>query len=148
MVEVDQHKKSKVSSCVHDFLLVLCTSHKYGVIFKDPQVGLGKTQNILVYTVLESFDTPWKHSYASELVVKICAACPDLTKTVWINLKLSLEPRRTEQWLCALNFAGKLFKEIDPSRIEYSIKDLTSYQVNNYNFIKNFLSLLSFCINR
>lgn len=122
--------KLRVSDCVHEFLLILCTSHKYGVIFRDSQVGLGgRTQNSLVYTVLDSFDTPWKHSYASDLVIKICSACPDLTKTVWTNLNLSLEPRRTEQWLCALKFAEKLMKEFEPDQLEYCIKELTPYQV-------------------
>lgn len=71
--EVNKLSKSKVNECVHDFLLVLCTSHKSGVIFKDHLVGLGKKNlNSLMYTVLDSLDRPWEHSYASELVIKIC----------------------------------------------------------------------------
>lgn len=55
--QVDEVEKSKVSEVVHNFLLVLCTSQKFGVIFKDRLVGLGKkNQNPLIYTVLESLD--------------------------------------------------------------------------------------------
>lgn len=55
--QVDQIEKSKVNESVHDFLLTLCTSQKYGVVFKDSLVGLGKkNQNALLYTVLESLD--------------------------------------------------------------------------------------------
>lgn len=55
--QVDELEKSKVNESVHHFLLTLCTSPKYGVIFKDRLVGLGKkNQNALMYTVLESLD--------------------------------------------------------------------------------------------
>ncbi|KAI4457012.1 nucleolar preribosomal-associated protein 1 [Holotrichia oblita] len=128
--DVDPQLKLRVSDCVHEFLLILCTSHKYGVIFRDPQIGLGrKSQNSLVFTVLDSLDTPWKHSYASELVIKICGACPDLTKTIWTQLKESLEPRRTEQWLSALRFTEKLFHELKPDRIADYMKDFTPNQL-------------------
>lgn len=55
--QLDEVEKSKVNECVHEFLLTLCTSQKYGVIFKDRLMGLGKkNQNALMYTVLESLD--------------------------------------------------------------------------------------------
>lgn len=115
---------------MHDFLLVLCTSHKYGVIFKDRNLGLGKKhQNSLMYTVLESLDKPWEHSYASELVTKICKACPDLTRTLWSNLKSFMEPRCTTTWLKTVNFAKQLLDEMEPSCIEYCAKDLKISQV-------------------
>lgn len=70
---MDKIAKSKVSECLHDFLLVLCTSYKFGLIFSDPLVGLGKKHlNGLMFTVLDSLDRPWEHSYASDLVIQIC----------------------------------------------------------------------------
>ncbi|KAJ8959185.1 hypothetical protein NQ318_022446 [Aromia moschata] len=129
-VVVDEYSKSKVSECVHDFLLVLCTSHRYGVIFKDHLLGLGKkNQNALMYTVLESLERPWEHSYACELVTKICGACPDLAKTMWNNLKTFLEPRMTPKWLNALKFAKILLKELQPACIEFCVKELGVYQL-------------------
>ncbi|KAJ8964980.1 hypothetical protein NQ317_006386 [Molorchus minor] len=129
-VMVDEYSKSKVNECVHDFLLVLCTSHKYGIIFKDPLVGLGKKHhNALMYTVLESLERPWEHSYACELVTKICGACPDLAKTMWSNLKPFLEPRLTQKWLNAIKFAKTLLKELQPNCIEFSVKELSVYQL-------------------
>ncbi|XP_018569378.1 nucleolar pre-ribosomal-associated protein 1 [Anoplophora glabripennis] len=127
---VDEYSKSKVNECVHDFLLVLCTSHKYGVIFKDHSLGLGKKhQNALMYTVLESLERPWEHSYACELVTNICVACPDLTKTMWTNLKSSLEPRLTEKWLNAMKFAKNLLRELQPSCIEFCANELNINQL-------------------
>ncbi|XP_066251701.1 nucleolar pre-ribosomal-associated protein 1 [Euwallacea similis] len=128
--EVDKVAKSNVSECVHDFLLVLCTSNKYGLIFRDHMVGLGrKNQNPLIYTVLDSLDRPWDHSYASDLVIKICRSCPDLTKNMWLILKPYLEPRLTEKWLNAMSFANKLIAAMEPECIDYCIKELSSHQV-------------------
>ncbi|XP_023012983.2 nucleolar pre-ribosomal-associated protein 1 [Leptinotarsa decemlineata] len=130
VVTVDEFEKSKVSECVHDFLLVLCTSHKYGVIFKDQLVGTGKkNQNALMYTVLESLDRPWEHSYASELVTKICGACPDLVKTMWGNLKPFLEPRMSQKWLNALKFSKNLILELKPTCIDYCAENLSVMQL-------------------
>lgn len=129
--EVDEHDKSKVSQYVHDFLLVLCTSHKYGVIFRDRNLAASKRhQNSLMYTVLESLNKPWEHSYAGELVRKICKACPDLTKALWSNLKPCVEPRETSGWIKTIHYAEQLLDEIEPSCIEYCAKDLKVHQVS------------------
>jgi hypothetical protein len=51
-----QHEEEKqiVADAVHDFLQVLCTSHKYGIIFHDRSIGTsGKKHNELLQTVLE-----------------------------------------------------------------------------------------------
>ncbi|XP_076259984.1 nucleolar pre-ribosomal-associated protein 1 isoform X2 [Rhynchophorus ferrugineus] len=130
VVEVDKIAKSTVNECVHDFLLILCTSHKYGVIFKDPLVGLGKrNQNALMYTVLNSLERPWEHSYASELVIGICQSCPDLVKHVWTLLSPFLEPRPTEKWYKAVNFLKKLLEIIEPKCIDYCARSLKAFQL-------------------
>ena len=129
---MDEVEKSKVNEAVHAFLLVLCTSHKFGVIFKDPALGLGRRQNNLMFTVLESLERPWEHSYAGELVIKICRACPDLAKTVWSSVKTFLEPRWTEKWLKTINFAHKLVDELEPDCIDFAVDNLTVHQVRFY----------------
>ena len=129
---MDEVEKSKVNEAVHAFLLVLCTSHKFGVIFKDPALGLGRRQNNLMFTVLESLERPWEHSYPGELVIKICRACPDLAKTVWSSVKTFLEPRWTEKWLKTINFAHKLVDELEPDCIDFAVDNLTVHQVRFY----------------
>ncbi|CAG9815877.1 unnamed protein product [Phaedon cochleariae] len=130
IINVDQLEKSRVNECVHEFLLVLCTSHKFGVIFRDPFLGLGKkNQNALMYTVLESLDRPWDHSYASELVLKICGACPDLAKTIWANLKPFLVPRMSDKWLSAMKFAKQLIRELQQNCTEFCMKELNVTQL-------------------
>jgi hypothetical protein len=49
-----EEAKQIVADAVHDFLQVLCTSHKYGIIFHDRSIGTsGKKHNELLQTVLE-----------------------------------------------------------------------------------------------
>ncbi|CAG9865333.1 unnamed protein product [Phyllotreta striolata] len=130
LVKPDNVEKAKVNEALHDFLLKLCTSHKHGIIFRDHSVGLGKkNQNALMYTVLEGLERPWEHSYASELVTKICGACPDLAKNVWGNLKSSLEPRMSPKWIAAVKFSVNLLNELHPNCIEFCIKELNEIQL-------------------
>lgn len=129
-IKVDEVQKAQVSQCVHEFLLTLCTSHKYGVIFRDPLVGMGKkTQNSLIYTVVDSMDSAWEHSYASELLIKICSVCPDITKHIWNNIKVALEPRFSPKWLKVVDFMKRLLEELKPSCLEPFIKNLNSQQI-------------------
>ncbi|XP_044755564.1 uncharacterized protein LOC123314371 isoform X2 [Coccinella septempunctata] len=129
-ISVNEVQKARVSQCVHEFLMILCTSHKYGVIFRDPLVGIGKkTQNALIYTVVDSMDSPWEHSYASELVIKICSACPDITKYIWNNIKTVLEPRFSPKWLKLVEFVKRLLVELNASCLEPCIKKLTAQQI-------------------
>lgn len=129
--QVDELEKSRVSESVHEFLLTLCTSHKHGVIFRDPLVGLERSsRNTLVYTVLESMDRPWEHSYAGDLVTRICVACPDLAKAMWAHLKGFLEPRPTPQWAKAAKYAEVLVERLAPECIEFCAGDLNCAQVS------------------
>lgn len=147
--EVDQFEKSKVSQSVHEFLLTLCTSHKYGVIFRDKTLGLSnKHQNPLMYTVLGSLDRPWEHSFAGELIVKIVGACPDLARNVWSEVKPYLEPRMTEKWQNVVKFAGRVLEELQPSCVEYCARELSASQVFIVFFLFVCLNAKRFCFNR
>lgn len=125
-----------MSQAVHDFLLTLCTSQKHGVVFRDKSLGLsGKHQNPLMYTVLESLERPWEHSFAGELVVKIVGACPDLARKLWSQLKPYLEPRETVKWLDVLRFARSILEELRPDCVEFCAKELSASQVNEFGFL-------------
>lgn len=142
IIPINEDDKQRVSEAVHDFLLLLCTSHTHGVIFKDKHVGLSKkSSNNLVCTVLDGLERPWEHSYASELVTKICGACPDLTKVVWNNLKSFLELRTTTKWLNAMKYARLLIKELGPEKIEFYAHDLSVNQL--YQVISSLVAPVS-----
>lgn len=83
-----------------------------------------------MYTVLEGLEKPWMHSYACELVTKICKACPELSRGMWSNVKPYLEPRTTKTWLNTIRFAKQLIIELEPNCIEYCLTEMNANQVN------------------
>lgn len=100
-------------------------------------LGLGKKhQNSLMLTVLDGLEKPWEHSYASELVIKICGSCPDLTRLIWSNLKAYLEPRPTKHWLNAVTFANQLLT-VNPC-MEFSLSKLSVHQVGTTLYALHF----------
>lgn len=126
---VDADEKRAVTDSVHRFLLVLCTS-KYGVIFRDPSIGLsGKAHNSLMLTVLQGLANPWDHANASELVVKICVACPDLVKPVLKDVIPLLEPRASKKWLNAVGFVKKLIRDVNVHSVSGYFDKLTVKQL-------------------
>jgi len=49
-----EEERQIVADVVHDFLQLLCTSHKYGIIFHDRSIGTsGRKHNELLQTMLE-----------------------------------------------------------------------------------------------
>lgn len=98
-----------------------------------------------MYTVLEGLERPWMHSYAGELVIKICKACPELTRGLWSSVKAYLEPRATKTWLATVQFAERLLMELDPCCIEFCAKDLTISQVSYQEHVVLLKFIISFC---
>ncbi|XP_071649229.1 nucleolar pre-ribosomal-associated protein 1 isoform X1 [Temnothorax longispinosus] len=107
--------KEVVSDIVHEFLITLLTSHRYGVIFHDRTLGGSRNKhNQLVHTVLQNLEKPWEHEKPSDLIVRIMGACPDLIRSQYNAIKPFLEPRVSPKWNCLLKFIGKIVKSVDP----------------------------------
>lgn len=53
--EVNSSDAEIVSESVHSFLLVLCTSKRFGVIFSDNAFRIGDVKNNLLFTVIQVF---------------------------------------------------------------------------------------------
>jgi len=94
---------------VHEFLIVLLTSHRYGVIFHDRMLGdLRSKQNPLVYTVLQNLEKPWEHEKPSDLIVRIMKACPNLIRLQYSIIEPFLKPRVSYKWISLLKFIKKV----------------------------------------
>nr|XP_034186486.1 nucleolar pre-ribosomal-associated protein 1 [Osmia lignaria] len=107
-------EKEVVTEIVHDFLIILLTSHKYGIIFHDRMLGTSHVKhNNLVNTVIQSLDRPWEYEKPSDLVVKIMAACPDLIKFQFSILEPYLEPRVSVKWIAVMQFIRKIINSLD-----------------------------------
>ncbi|XP_078049999.1 nucleolar pre-ribosomal-associated protein 1 isoform X2 [Augochlora pura] len=108
-------EKKTIHEILHDFLIVLLTSHRYGIIFHDHTLGTSHTKhNQLANTILHSLDRPWEHAKPSDLVIRIVTACPDLIKSQFTLLEEHLEPRVSTKWIAAMKFVREIIVSLDP----------------------------------
>ncbi|KAG5326616.1 NPA1P protein, partial [Pseudoatta argentina] len=130
--------KEVISDIVHEFLVTLLTSHRYGIIFHDRTLGSSRNKhNQLVHTVLQNLEKPWEHEKPSDLIVRILSVCPDLIRSQYNTVESFLEPRVSPKWVCLLEFIGKIVKSINPIN---SIKTCSA-ELKANNLINALLSL-------
>ncbi|KAL0119887.1 hypothetical protein PUN28_007960 [Cardiocondyla obscurior] len=132
--------KEVITDIVHEFLLTLLTSHRYGVIFHDRTLGTSRNKhNQLIHSVLQNIEKPWEHKKPADLVIRIMGACPDLIRSQYNAIEPFLEPRISPKWICLLNFIGKIIKSVDPVNC---IK-ICNQELKTNNLINALLSLAS-----
>ncbi|EFN70096.1 Nucleolar pre-ribosomal-associated protein 1 [Camponotus floridanus] len=106
--------KEIVNDAIHAFLIILLTSHRYGIIFHDRTLGGSRNKhNQLVHTVLQNLEKAWEHEKPSDLVIKIMVACPDLIRSQYNVIEPFLEPRVSPKWICLLRFIKKVIESLD-----------------------------------
>ena len=95
---------------VHNFLITLLTSKKFGIVFQNRALGLGegRKSNQLVNTVLKSLDRPWEHEKPCDLVVQILRACPDLIKSQISLTEPFLAPKVSMKWIKLIRFLNQV----------------------------------------
>ncbi|XP_076642321.1 nucleolar pre-ribosomal-associated protein 1 [Halictus rubicundus] len=114
--EVPQYleEKKAVNEIVHDFLIVLLTSHRYGIVFHDHSLGTSHIKhNQLANTILQSLDRPWEHDKPFDLVIRILTACPDLIKSQLTLLEQHIEPKVSIKWITAMKFVREIIISLD-----------------------------------
>ncbi|KAK3893462.1 hypothetical protein Pcinc_002725 [Petrolisthes cinctipes] len=99
IVESIEKERPQVKEILHKFLLTLCTSFKYGIIFKEKnKPGYEKT-NWWLYTIISHLKTPWESAEGRELISKIIAYSPSLLKPFMPELRQHLEVRQTKVFI-------------------------------------------------
>ncbi|XP_063243617.1 uncharacterized protein LOC134542937 [Bacillus rossius redtenbacheri] len=113
--EVDEETRQRVALAAHGLLLVLCTSHRLGVLFpcrgKSPASG---NHNKLVATLFQKLEEPWQHELQRELALKTLVACPHLVHGFLPRLRDSLRPADSLRWHRACAFYQQLVESLDP----------------------------------
>lgn len=105
-------EKESVCTIAHQFLLLLLTSKKHGIVFKALSE---KRQNLRQLQVINTFKTVWNAEYPAMLVIEIIKSCPDLMQIVLNRLVLGLQPKITTDWFMCINFTRELIKALEPS---------------------------------
>lgn len=108
-----EHKKY-VENSVHDFLVLLLSSRKYGLAFAS-LINIKSKNNGIQKNIIQSVELPWEDEKKSDLIVKIIKACPELMRFV---LK-KVSP--TNFNLQCIQFVINLIKELSPDFIKYAI---------------------------
>lgn len=103
-----------VSGAVHDFLILLLTSNKYGIIVQS----LGnqkKKKNIVPAVVLGKLQMPWNNSQHESLVIHMLMACPEQVEGFLRNRARFLESLEGVKFLA---FLSKLISSLTPKIIQ------------------------------
>lgn len=108
-----EHKKY-VENSVHDFLVLLLSSRKYGLAFAS-LINMKSKTNGIQRNIIQSVELPWEDEKKSDLIVKIIKACPELMRFV---LK-KVSPSNFN--LQCIQFVVNLIKELSPDFIKYAI---------------------------
>ncbi|XP_033228122.1 nucleolar pre-ribosomal-associated protein 1-like isoform X2 [Belonocnema kinseyi] len=132
--KVDPEEKEIAVEAVHEFLITLLASKKYGIIFQDRSLGIGegRKNNQLVNTVLKSLESPWEHEKPKDLVVQILRACPDLIKSQ-INLtEPLLAPKVSIKWIKLIRFLNQIIESLDIERFFHDSQNVLGTQVEQF----------------
>ncbi|XP_015919110.1 nucleolar pre-ribosomal-associated protein 1 [Parasteatoda tepidariorum] len=112
--EVGDEEAKEVQLCAHQFMLSLCSSVKYGIIFRDPSLGSsGRNFNSVITNILKCFTKPFADELSSEFVISVLKACPDQVKFFLPLLKDSFAPRISVLWVKAIEFFEKAIRSLD-----------------------------------
>lgn len=136
----EEAEKSSVLNITHQFLLLLLTSKKHGIVFKALSE---KRQNLRQLQVITMFKNVWNYEYPSMLVIEIVKSCPDLMQSLLARLVMGLQPKLTTHWFMCANFTKGLITALEPSTMINSFSMLEPKKISA-NIIK--LSISQFIL--
>ncbi|GAB0097994.1 hypothetical protein DMENIID0001_136830 [Sergentomyia squamirostris] len=111
--EADQET---VSSAIHDFLVLLTTSNKYGITIQC--LGNQKTKkNLVAIVVLKKLQTPWKNPLHENLVILLLRACPEQVEN-FLRARMSYFNAGEEVTLKFIIFLEKMISMMSPKIIQ------------------------------
>lgn len=114
-VEVSPDEKEIVLKSVHSLMIVLCTSHRFGIVFRS-KLG-SKSNNPLLNMILKYVTKPWENDKKSDLVIASLATCPDLYQNYITQITPYLVPRNSKAWAITMSFVCNLIRGITPDKL-------------------------------
>ncbi|CAC5395758.1 URB1 [Mytilus coruscus] len=106
----NSEEKQMASEMVHQVLIELCTSYKYGIIFFDKSFGTSQNrQNHVITAFLTSLTKVIETPLIQELVVDSLVACPDQLQYYLPSLHSSVTPRVSKKWITTMDFLMKIY---------------------------------------
>lgn len=127
-----EEDKETVVGIVHEFLLLLLSSKKHGIVFK---ALTEKSQNLRQSQVISYFKRFWLQEKPSELIIEIVKSCPELMQNLLTILVFPLKPQVNTNWFLCINFVMRLITELEPAQMIHHIKKLEPKKISS-NIIK------------
>ncbi|XP_076077212.1 nucleolar pre-ribosomal-associated protein 1-like [Mytilus galloprovincialis] len=106
----NSEEKQMAAEMVHQVLIELCTTYKYGIIFFDKSFGTSqKSQNHVITAFLTSLTKVIETPLIQELVVASLVASPDQLQYYLPSLHSSVTPRVSKKWITTMDFLMKIY---------------------------------------
>ncbi|XP_076033251.1 nucleolar pre-ribosomal-associated protein 1 [Oratosquilla oratoria] len=110
-------ERESIVATLHKLMMILCTSYKHGVIFRERTSDGGKkTSNNHVLKILNNIQSPWEMKESLELVSTCLGCCSDIVKVYLSNLKDYFIPRPTPSFIRLLDMLKKIIGNMEPWR--------------------------------
>ncbi|XP_073844480.1 nucleolar pre-ribosomal-associated protein 1 isoform X2 [Musca autumnalis] len=123
---VNPDEKEAVSRAVHDFLVVLLTSRKYGIAF-DTITYFRQKHNTIQGQVIGFLKLSWENDLKKDLILKILENCPDLFRNTVRNFAGVINPnsRGNEAWIRATYFLIDIINACHPRYLKGALDKIT-----------------------
>ncbi|XP_037386903.1 nucleolar pre-ribosomal-associated protein 1 isoform X1 [Pygocentrus nattereri] len=111
--EVTQQEGGRllVRDLVHNFLLDVCCSHKYGISFHDPSLGTAmRAGNIVLLQFVVGLKQAAEDDLLAELLVSILKCNPDILPRYFKETHFSFTPRMKGAWLDSIALLKKIYQ--------------------------------------
>lgn len=125
-------EKEHVCTIVHQFLLLLLTSRKHGIVIRALNEN---RQNQRQLQVVNMFKNVWNFEYPSMLVIEIVRSCPELLQNLHNRLVMGLQPKPTPGWFMCATFTKHLLTALDPAEMMTHIGSSEAKKISS-NIIK------------
>uniref|UniRef100_A0AAR2JVE7 Nucleolar pre-ribosomal-associated protein 1 C-terminal domain-containing protein n=1 Tax=Pygocentrus nattereri TaxID=42514 RepID=A0AAR2JVE7_PYGNA len=103
--------KLLVRDLVHNFLLDVCCSHKYGISFHDPSLGTAmRAGNIVLLQFVVGLKQAAEDDLLAELLVSILKCNPDILPRYFKETHFSFTPRMKGAWLDSIALLKKIYQ--------------------------------------
>ncbi|XP_065366626.1 uncharacterized protein LOC135959593 [Calliphora vicina] len=123
---INPQEKEAVSKAVHEFMLVLLTSRKFGITF-DSIKFFRQKHNTIQGQIIGYIHIPWSNERKTDLVMKILESCPDLFRNTVRHFAGIINPLRTpaRHWFDAAEFLTKTITACHPSHLKGALDKIT-----------------------
>ncbi|XP_053962407.1 nucleolar pre-ribosomal-associated protein 1 [Anastrepha ludens] len=123
---VNAEERAAVVKVVHEFMLLLLTSRKYGICF-DAVTHYKEKHNALQGKLVGQLYKPWCDERKTELIIRILTACPELARHTVRHFAGVINPMRTptRDWVSGCNFLAKIISTVQPQLLSAALDKIT-----------------------